>query len=194
MPAKLRHVIALWHDPQRLAAAAEWPHAGTSLTDVHVFGEVGMFAARRGEAGMPATIQIGAFGAPRQHSAASSIGETSLTQDGTLALSGPMVAAAAYGVHGAVDTLYPAEVDPQSGRLLLGGPRRGVASVGGYRFSLDHLQIWAQRLGGDAAIAQLDDETLGQRLEGHSLSNAVARAALAELGLNPLIADAFRTR
>lgn len=188
----LKHVIAHWRTPERIADAPAWPNAGVSVTDLYVLGEAGIFGARRGESGMPAMIRGGPFGAPRNDPNRSIMGETTITAAGTLGISGPMTAPAAYGSNGIVDTGCPARIDANTGLLSLDGAPQGLVSVGGYRFSRDHLTRWAERLGGDAALSDEADAFCGSRLQGHALSNTVARAALAELGLNPLISDAFR--
>jgi hypothetical protein len=47
----LRRVIGLWRAPEQIASSSPWivPHA--TLTDVYLFGEAGLFGARRGAAG-----------------------------------------------------------------------------------------------------------------------------------------------
>ncbi|MGG6499223.1 UNVERIFIED_CONTAM: long-chain fatty acid--CoA ligase, partial [Bacteroidetes bacterium 56_B9] len=71
-----------------------------ALTDVYLFGEVGLFGARRDGDGSPAAIQPGPHGAPRAVTGTPIAGETILTPHGTLALRGPMVPAAAYKTSG----------------------------------------------------------------------------------------------
>ncbi len=92
----LRNVIGLWRAPEQVAASDAWiaPHA--PLTDVYLFGEAGLFGARRGEDGMPVAVMPGPHGAPREQSGSSIAGEILLTPKGTLGLRGPMVPIAAY--------------------------------------------------------------------------------------------------
>ncbi len=92
----LRNVIGLWRSPEQVAASASWSTRSASLTDVYLFGEAGMFGARRGEDGAPAAIKPGPHGAPRELPGSSISGEILLTPRGTLGLRGPMVAVAAY--------------------------------------------------------------------------------------------------
>ena len=63
--SSIRHVIGLWRTPDRVAASASWPDANTILTDVYLFGEIGLFGARRLSDGSPAPIMPGPFSAPR---------------------------------------------------------------------------------------------------------------------------------
>ena len=190
----LRRIVGVWRAPDQIAASAPWTAQKVTATDLYVFGEAGTFGARRGESGLPAMIRGGPYGAPRNDPNRSAMGETVITENGTLGLSGPMTVPAAYGSVEIVDTFFPARIDAQTGLLAIDAAPDGVVSVGGYRFPRDHLQRWAERLGGDANLADAEDDLCGRRLEGRSLSNTVARAAFAELGLNPLLSDAFRDR
>src|SRR5262249_29967371 len=92
----LRNVIGLWRSPEQVASSASWTPRTARLTDVYLFGEAGMFGARRGEDGAPAVIKPGPHGAPRELPGASISGEILLTPRGTLGLRGPMVTIAAY--------------------------------------------------------------------------------------------------
>jgi len=67
-------------------------------------------------------------------------------------------------------------------------------AVGGYRFLADDLHAWAKRLGEGAMLTALPDRVSGYRLAGRANDNGRARAALSELGLNPLMVEAFRER
>ena len=73
-------------------------------------------------------------------------------------------------------------------------PPSGVMAVGGYRFLSQDLQQWAKRLGQGALLTALPDRLSGHRLAGRAQDNARAREALAGLGLNPLMVEAFRDR
>jgi hypothetical protein len=55
----IRHVVGLWRTPDRVAASNDWQDTGTTLTDVYLFGEIGLFGARRGDDGAPAPIRPG---------------------------------------------------------------------------------------------------------------------------------------
>lgn len=190
----LQRIIGLWRSPDQIAGSPAWELERVSATDLYVFGEAGLFGARRGESGLPAMVRGGPFGAPRNDPNRSAMGETVITPHGTLGLSGPMIVPAAYGAQEVVDTHCPARIDPGTRLLSLGAQPEGVVAVGGYRFPREHLSRWADRLGGDARLFETGDDLCGHRLEGHSLSNALARTAFGELGLNPLISDAFRDR
>jgi hypothetical protein len=93
-----------------------------------------------------------------------------------------------------VDTEYAARLDRQTGAMSITAPPSGIMTVGGYRFLSDDLQEWSRRLGQGALLTALPDRLSGHRLAGRAQDNARAREALTELGLNPLMAEAFRDR
>ncbi|MGA2055383.1 MAG: AMP-binding protein [Bradyrhizobium sp.] len=206
LPA-LRHVIGLWRMPEQIASSAQWTAEQARFTDVYLFGEVGLFGARRAVDGAPVPIMPGPHGAPRDISATSIAGETVLTPKGTLALRGPMVTVAAYAPPPPppdsltapspadyADTGYAARLDRSSGAICITSPPSGIVAVGGYRFLSQDLQEWAKRLGQGALLTALPDRLCGYRLTGRAQDNARGREALNELGLNPLMAEAFRDR
>jgi AMP-binding enzyme len=205
MPA-LRHVIGLWRAPEQVASSPVWPAEQATLTDVYLFGEAGLFGARRADDGAPNLIQPGPHRAPRDAEDASITGEILLTAKGTLALRGPMIPVAAYALappsHSPiaqppvdhVDTGYAARLDRTTGALCITAPPSGIMAVGGYRFLAQDLQEWAKRLGQGALLTALPDRLCGHRLAGRAQDNARAREAFLELGLNPLMSEAFRDR
>lgn len=203
----LRHVIGLWRAPEQVASSAQWPGRQARLTDVYLFGEAGLFAGRREDEGAPLPIWPGPHGAPRSVANSSIAGEILLTPKGTLGLKGPMIPVEAYApatptTHllvaqpavDYVDTGYAARLDRSTGAILITAPPSGIMAVGGYRFLSDDLQEWARRLGQGAMLTALPDRLCGHRLAGRANNNARAREALAELGLNPLMVEAFRER
>ncbi len=203
----LRNVIGLWRAPEQVASSAVWSAEQASLTDVYLFGEAGLFGARRGSDGAAAPIKPGAHGAPRELPGSSIAGEIVLTPRGTLGLRGPIVAVAAYAPpprpHDSVtpapprdyiDTDYSARLDRATGAINITAPPSGIMAVGGYRFLAQDLQEWAKRLGQGALLTALPDRMSGYRLAGRAQDNARARDALSELGLNPLMVEAFRDR
>jgi hypothetical protein len=149
----------------------------------------------------------GPHGAPRGVPGMSIAGETLLTPKGTLALRGPMVTVAAYApppperdslvlrpTQDYVDTGYAARLDRSTGAIFITSPPSGIVAVGGYRFLSQDLQEWAKRLGQGALLTALPDRLSGYRLAGRAQDNARGREALNELGLNPLMVEAFRDR
>lgn len=201
----LRQAIGLWRAPEQVLSSAEWRHGAATLTDVYLFGEIGLFGARRAEDGLPAVLQPGPFGAPRDLPGATIAGDTIVTPRGTLGLRGPMVPIAAYrpaadspAARSApadhVDTGYAARRDRATGALCITAPPSGLMAVGGYRFLANDLQEWAKRLAQGAMLTALPDRMSGYRLAGRASDNARAREALAALGLNPLMVEAFRDR
>ena len=203
----LRNVIGMWRAPEQVASSPPWTTARAVLTDVYLFGEAGLFGARRAADGAPAPILPGPHGAPRDVSDSSIAGEILLTPRGTLALRGPMVTPAAYvppprasdslvapTPRDFVDTDYAARLDRSTGAICITAPPSGIMAVGGYRFLSQDLQEWARRLGQGALLTALPDRLSGYRLAGRAQDNARAREALGELGLNPLMVEAFRDR
>ena len=93
-----------------------------------------------------------------------------------------------------VDTGYAARLDRTTGALCITAPPSGIMAVGGYRFLAHDLQEWAKRLGQGALLTALPDRLSGHRLAGRAEDNARAREAFSELGLNPLMSEAFRDR
>src|SRR6478752_7037244 len=85
----LRKVVGLWRTPEQVASSPLWTAGQATLTDVYLFGEAGLFSARRGADGAPAPILPGPYGPPREGSGPSISGEILLTPKGTLALRGP---------------------------------------------------------------------------------------------------------
>jgi acyl-CoA synthetase (AMP-forming)/AMP-acid ligase II len=203
----LRNVIGLWRAPEQVAASAAWTAEQVVLTDVYLFGEAGLFCACRGADGAPALILPGPHGAPRAVAGSSMAGEAFLTPRGTLALRGPMVVVQAYAPPAPpsdslvaqpprdfVDTDYAARLDRSTRAICITAPPSGIMAVGGYRFLSQDLQEWAKRLGQGALLTALPDRLSGHRLAGRAQDNARAREALGELGLNPLMVEAFRDR
>jgi AMP-binding enzyme len=203
----LRNVIGLWRAPEQVASSPVWTGEQVMLTDVYLFGEAGLFGARRLPDGAPAPILPGLHGAPREVPGSSIAGEIFLTPRGTLALRGPMIAVQAYAPppppsdslvaqppRDFVDTDYAARLDRSTGAICITAPPSGIMAVGGYRFLSGDLQEWAKRLGQGALLTALPDRLSGHRLAGRAKDNARAREALGELGLNPLMVEAFRDR
>jgi hypothetical protein len=93
-----------------------------------------------------------------------------------------------------VDTDYAARLDRSTGAICITAPPSGIMAVGGYRFLSQDLQEWAKRLGQGALLTALPDRLSGYRLAGRAQDNTRAREALAQLGLNPLMVEAFRDR
>ncbi|MBV9560483.1 MAG: acyl--CoA ligase [Bradyrhizobium sp.] len=202
----LRNVIAMWRAPEQVGSSQNWTASQASLTDAYLFGEAGLFAARRGDNGAPALVKPGLHGAPREMPGSSISGEILLTPKGTLALRGPMVVIAPYAPpppsdsmtaqapRDYVDTEYAARLDRSTGAISITSPPSGIMAVGGYRFLAADLQEWGRRLGQGALLTALPDRLSGHRLAGRAQDNARAREALLELGLNPLMVEAFRDR
>jgi hypothetical protein len=201
----LRSVIGLWRAPEQVASSLSWTGAPAGFTDLYLFGEAGLFGARRAAGGAPAAIMPGPHTAPRHQAGGTTAGEILITPKGTLGLRGPMVTLAAYAplppinrdlpvppAPDHVDTGYAARLDRGTGAICITAPPSGLMAVGGYRFLAQDLQEWARRLGQGALLTALPDRLSGYRLAGRAQDNARAREALTELGLNPLMVEAFR--
>lgn len=204
----MRHVIGLWRAPEQVASSPAWKTRSVEMTDVYLFGEAGLFAVRRSDDdGTPGPVKQGRHGAPRDLPGSSIAGEVLVTPKGTLGLRGPMVVVAAYAPppppsdslvppppRDYVDTEYAVRVDRARDTISITAPPAGVMAVGGYRFLAQDLHEWSRRLGQGALLTALPDRLSGHRLAGRAMDNARAREALAELGLNPLMVEAFRDR
>lgn len=193
----LRHVVGLWRSPEQIAGSAPWD-GDASFTDVALFGEIGLSVARRGDGGLPAP-----FAAAEGEAAPETPGvsdDLRLTAHGTLAICGPMVPLAAYQAGALPDDVATAEIDTgyaarrAPGGVIVTAPPAGVLGVGGYRFRGGELEAWSRMLPPDTTLAAVPDRLLGHRLAGHAADRARTREALIALGLNPLVAEAFRGR
>src|SRR5258706_16390185 len=201
MPSRLpglRNVIGLWRAPEQVASSALWTADQAVLTDVYLFGEAGLFSARRAADGAPAPILPGPHGAPREVPESSIAGEIFLTSRGTLALRGPMVTPAAYAPpppardslvtqppRDFVDTDYVARLDRSTGAICITAPPSGVMAVGGYRVLSQDLQQWAKRLWQGALLTGLPDPVSGPRLSRRGPGKGPAPEAPAGLGVKP---------
>jgi hypothetical protein len=200
----LRHVIGLWRTPERAASSSDWGSSPVTLTDVYLFGEMGLCALNRLADGSAAPVVLGS-GNSRD---GVGTGELLLTPQGTLGLRGPMVALTAYRPPPRsdqslltaappvdyVDTGYAARRAGTNGAIHLTAPPSNITNVGGYRFRNDDLEQWARRLSPGTVMMAVPDQLNGFRIAGRSNENARTREALAELGLNPLMTEAFRQR
>jgi hypothetical protein len=203
----LRNVIAMWRAPERLPACPAWREQKISLIDVPVFGEAGLFAARRDAGGKPTPIGFGAVNAPRDATDGILALEMSRTAAGTLAIRGPMVPRHAFppgvertdvshfktGSNGQFDTGYICRLHRDGRTMVVTGPPTGLVSVGGYRFLARELQDHVARAG-DATLAAVPDMFAGHQLAGSAGDPDAVQKALAGLGLNPLVIAAFRDR
>jgi hypothetical protein len=200
----VKNVIGVWRTPERLPRAPLWHDPAVALTDVHVFGEVGLIAARRGIVGAPVPLSAGPVMVPRGAEDAALVVEVGRTERGTVALRGPMVPLYAFppGVErtalpalkpaadGFVDTGYPCR-DGVDG-LMVTGPPPSLVSVGGYRFVARDLQDLMRSVETSATLAALPDALAGHRLAGAAGEHGHVPETLTRLGLNPLLAGAFR--
>ncbi|HXW40654.1 MAG TPA: AMP-binding protein [Xanthobacteraceae bacterium] len=201
-------VLAVWQAPERLAASPEWPERDAVLIDVPVFGEAGLVAARRGGGGRAAPIPLGVARSPREGKDQVAVLELGITDTNTLSLRGPMVPCHPFppGIErsdqphfeisrdGVVDTGFVCRVDRLSRTIVVTGPPAGLVNVGGYRFPLLTLMATIGRIDGGAALAALPDGLIGQRLVGTAADLDAMAAALAALGVNPLVVAAFAER
>ena len=201
----LSHVIGLWRTPERVSLSEQWRDTKVSLTDVLLFGEIGLVAAQRLSDGSPAPINAGIQCAPRAVANSRAVGELALTPKGTLALRGVMVPVSSYqrpGQSGVslsetqqqVDSGYSARVNRTTNVIEITSPPGGIFSIGGYRFLSKDLEEWSKRLGSDAMLTALPDQLNGHRLAGRAQDIGRVREALGELGLNPLMVEVFRSR
>ena len=203
----LRNVIALWRAPERLAVAAPWQRPDIRMVDVRAFGETAVICGKRSASGEPADIPLGLAFASNETDDAVTMAETTVTQNGTLAIRGAMVPRHAFppgaertphpyfnpDTRGFADTHHPCRADRDNAAVEVTGPPPGIVSVGGYRFRQDELHALAASLG-EAVLTALPDAIAGHRLAGHAADRTLARQALDALGVNPLIDGAFLPR
>lgn len=201
----IRNVLAAWRSPERLSMSPAW-HGSAGLTDVQVFGETGLIAARREASGQPVAFAAGPVRAPRSGGVLSL--EVARGVGGTLLLRGPMVPRDSFPagladddplkfkVDGAgfADTGYPCRVERGSNTILLSGPPAGIISVGGYRFAQRGFNEMLGQPKDDTALAALPDPLLNHRLAGRAPNPAAARKALTAEGAHALVVAAFRDR
>lgn len=204
--AGIKSVIGLWRAPERLAQSGPWCEPSVGMTDVLVFGEVGLVAARRAQDGQPAPIKWGPVPAPRGVQGAPVVAEIRRTERGTIALSGPMVPRCAFppgaeeaslpamkvAPDGLVDTGYACRAAQAGPAVVVSAPPPGLISVGGYRFLARALEEAVHGIEATATLAALPDTLAGHRLAGTAADHAAMRHGLADLGLNPLVTGAFR--
>jgi hypothetical protein len=93
---------------------------------------------------------------------------------------------------GFVDTFYPCRLDRVTGTASVTGPPPAMVSVGAYRFVLSELEHLVRRGDRRAFITAFPDALAGHRLAAPSGGNLDVGTALAGLGVNPLVVDAFR--
>jgi non-ribosomal peptide synthetase component E (peptide arylation enzyme) len=200
-----KNILAFWRGPERLALSPPWFTPDVNLTDVVVFGEIGLCAIPRTEAAPP-RIPAGKVRAPHGKPSAVIVADIARTPAGTLGFGGPMVPRHAFppqvaksfasyfeiGDDGTIDTGYPCRAD--AGGLVVTGPPAGLVSMGGYRFALRDVQNLVTQADKNASVVALPDTFAGYRLAGHSKDRSAMRHTLAAIGLNPLIVRAFRDR
>jgi hypothetical protein len=201
-------VIAAWRSPQLLAVSDAWREPEVSLVDVPVFGEAVLVAACRSGSGKPNPLPLGAVIAPRASASGVVVAELTRTDADTLAARGPMVPHHVFppgiersglphftiGPGGFVDTRFTCRGDSTGKGLIVTGPPAELVSVGGYRFPLHDLTEIIRRVDPAATLAALPDPLIGQRLIGNTADRATMQAALSAVGVNPLVAAAFRDR
>ena len=206
----LRHVIGMWRAPEQVASSPAWTaRAGRDDRRLSVRrGRVVRGRAARPPDGTPGPVQAGAArratrfaglldrrrgaGDPERH-------PRPARADG----GGRSLCAAAAAdrfpdrrrrrATTSIPTMPSASTAPRD-TIAITAPPAGVMAVGGYRFLSQDLHEWSRRLGQGALLTALPDRLSGHRLAGRALDNARAREALAELGLNPLMVEAFRDR
>ena len=205
--ANLRAVLAAWRTPERFLASPTWTEPRIALTDILMFGEIGLIGSRRGSDGRPVPLPSGTAKAPSGSANAVPIAEIAQTEKGTLALRGAMVPHPSFlagasretsppvkaGPKRAIDTFYPCRVDEAAGTVTVTGPPPGMVSVGAYRFVLSELEDTVRRAHSGGSVTALPDALVGHRLAGISSGrDEVIRMALGGLGVNPLLVDAFQ--
>jgi hypothetical protein len=201
------NVLGVWRTPERLASSAPWPAEAGALTDVAVFGELGLVPVRRGAGGKPPALPTGRIVLPRGVAQGMHVINVTRSSAGTVALSGPMVPKAPFPpgserghapkfkiTDTAIDTGYSCKVDRDTKLLTVDGPPAGIVSVGGYRFGLRAMQELVGGIEDGSTLAALPDILAGHRLAGSGGDRDAICDALLAHGANPLLVAAFRAR
>ncbi len=200
----LKTVIAAWRTPERVAGSAGWRDPAIALTDVSMFGETALLAARRIGNGRPPGLTLGPYSVPRGAPGALHVAEIACTAAATLAIGGPMVPKFPFrstadvepeprfrvSEEGFADTGYGCQIDPDTRLVSLTAPPPGIVSVGGYRFAVQALEELGAQAGG--TLAAVPDALGGQRLAGSASDADRVRQDLDARGANPLVVEAFR--
>ncbi len=208
LPDNLSSVIAPWRAPEQFATSPTWRQSETSLIDVPIFGEAGLFAARRGPDGRPSPVPMGPVAAPRNGAGSIVLAELVRTAANSLALRGPMVPHHTFppgaersgqphfqiGAGGLVDTGYTTHVDPVTQAVAITDVPSEMVRVGAYRFPLDELNDTVRRIDDSATVTALPDPLIGHRLIGNAADCARVKAELCAAGANPILAAAFDHR
>lgn len=193
----LPSLIAVWRAPEQHAESRSWPR-NSFLTDVLAFGEAGHAVMRRAADGHPAALRPGVLRAARRHAGAPAVLEIARSERQTLLVGGPIAPHfdrdGSAREHPLIDTGIPCQIDPVTQRLTLGGGPHGVAAIGGYRFVMADLQDLVGAIDPASVLTPLPDPLSGNKLAGASPNTAALRAALDNLGVNPLVSRAFRDR
>jgi non-ribosomal peptide synthetase component F len=201
-PEGIRRVISVWRAPERLSNAAQWTNLDVTLVDVAAFGETALLAARRSPGGRTLPWPAGPLSiAPGGAKCA----DVTMTPNGTLGVHGALAAAAfdpygsetvtaTAGNSGYVDTGYSCRLTGDDEALIVTAPPAGVVAVGGYRFAIGDLQLMIRGIDSNGVLAALPHALSGHRLAGHAADPAAMRDMLQTMGINPLLAAAFRDR
>jgi hypothetical protein len=166
---------------------------------VACFGEIALIAGRRDAFGQPVDIAHGRIGNDL---------ETARARTGTLMVRGAMVPLFAFppgaerGAEphlktddaGFIDTGFTCRVDPAAETLTVTGPPGGITAIGGYRLRAVEVEALVSSVDPTATIVALPSGLLAQKLAGSAIDNALINTELHKIGVNPLIAGAFRPR
>ena len=158
-----------------------------------VFGEVGLFAARRGACRQAGSHPVRPV-LRRRASAKDAVvvGEVAADGKGTVALRGPMVPRAAFPPGAERGGLphprspptalsTPAmRAAPTASAMIVTGPPPGIVSCGGYRFVVRDLQdLRRHPENGAGSLAVLPDALAGHRLAGTAADPDLVQRSLA---------------
>ena len=207
--AELKTCSRVWRAPERLAAQ---PAVAASERQAHRHAGVRRDRAGRLARAMPTAgrrrCRPSAIVAPRGSASAVPVAEIARTGAGTLALRGPMVPRHAFppgaergraphlkpDATGFVDTCYPCRLDRMTGTMTITGPPPGIVSVGGYRFVLSELDETGPARRRRRRRRPRCPTPRRAPPRRHLRRWRRARRARPGLGVNPLLADAFRDR
>jgi AMP-binding enzyme len=206
-PNAPQNIVAAWRAPELLRRAADWRDS-SAMTDVQLFGEIGLLAARRRPDGRPVPIPLGGVRAPRAAEGGLLVAEAAVDGKGALSLSGPMVPMAAFPpgaertalpchrptAEGFLDTGYTCDTRQGGSAVVVVGSAPDVISIGGYRFAVSELKHTINSLDPSGTLAVRPDSLLGHRLSGTATNPEAIQMSLRAIGANPLLLEAFGGR
>lgn len=194
-------VLAVWRSPDPMGAAKPFALESVKVVDAIMIGELGIYAAPRPSKARYTPLPLGLY-APGD---LQPLIDFRLLPDGRLFVRGPVCPQASFPcdpgapslpftAEGYIDTGLSGIADRAAGRAALGGPRRGVAQIGGLAVSAAEMLAACKTTFMPGALEIEDDALFGSRFvltlpEGaEPVSVEDAATALEGAGFGPALA------